>query len=73
MVEIFFFIFGNCGIPYTYCIPEIIAKKLFYFFGILIHKCIAELFKCLSVICGCIAEPFADFFDEKIFNLAVWY
>ena len=35
--------------------------------------CIAELFKCLSVICSCIAEPFADFFYEKVFNLAVWY
>ena len=63
----FLFYLWQLGIPYAYCIPEIIAKKPFYFFSILLHKCIAELFKCLSVICSCIAEPFADFFDEKVF------
>ena len=66
------FIYHNLTILLEACnsvLDEIAHAILFQ----LIHKCIAELFKSLSVICGCIAEPFADFFDEKIFNLAVWY
>ena len=44
--EIFF---GNCCIPYTDRVPEIISKNLFYLFGILFDKCTAKFLQCLSI------------------------
>lgn len=67
--EIFF---GNCCIPYTDRVPEIISKNLFYLFGILFDKCTAKFLQCLSIFSWDIRKPLSDLLYKKIPDLSVW-